>query len=152
MDWDRHGTFTGTGATTETDSTARPANTYLNVTSGDETEVIHSSLSYRGPSSASLLGDSHDSIDNSDSTSTRSYLSRTREVVRRRRLSSRYSSHRTRIRRTKKPESQGQLQRLYWYWDQHFGELLLHHLAHSHQNLLVLRTIDRLSRSRRRPQ
>ena len=82
-------TFTGTGTTTETDSTARPANTHLNVTSGGETEVINSS-SYRGSSSPSLLGDSHDT---SDSMSTRSYLSRTREVVRRRRLSSRYSSY-----------------------------------------------------------
>ena len=86
-------TFTGTGATTETDSTARPANMHLNVTSGDETEVINSSSSYRGPPSVSLLGHPHDSFESSDSASARSYLSRTREVVRRRRLSSRYSLH-----------------------------------------------------------
>jgi hypothetical protein len=55
--------------------------------------VSYLSLSCRGPSNASSLGDSHDSIGNSDSTSACSCLSRTREIVRRRRLDSRSSSH-----------------------------------------------------------
>ena len=39
-------TGTGTGTTIEMDSTARPVNTYLDVTSGDEADATHSSLSY----------------------------------------------------------------------------------------------------------
>ena len=86
-------TVTGTGTTTETDSTVRPGNTHLNATTGDDSEVTHSSSSHRSPSSPSLDESSRYSTDNGDSTSSRNYLSRTREVLRRRRMNSRYSSH-----------------------------------------------------------